>query len=117
MNFAPAAVGLSNLLDLRDVFWNHLAVPIYKCPRCDGNSVYFAQRPRVTGRNIYGDVVSMVNVALCKVCAEEMNVIVTAEERAKSWSDFKGFLKVFMIISAVILVLLGGLYIWAELAI
>jgi hypothetical protein len=54
----------------------------------------------------------MVNVALCKVCAEEMNVIVTAEERAKSWSDFKGFLKVFMIISAVILVLLGGLYIF-----
>lgn len=91
-------------------------MPIYKCPRCEGNVVYFAQRPRVTDRNIYGDVVSMVNVALCKVCAEQMHVFETAEERAKKWSDFKGFLKVFGIVSVVILVLLGGLLIWDELS-
>ena len=86
-------------------------MPKYQCPRCDGSDVYFAQRPRVTGRNIYGDEISMVNTALCKVCAEEMTVFITAEERAKSWSDFKGFLKVFAIISAVILVVLCGLFI------
>ena len=57
----------------------------------------------------------MVKTALCKVCAEEMTVFITAEERAKSWSDFKGFLKVFAIISAVILVALGGLLVWTAL--
>jgi len=90
-------------------------MPIYQCPRCDGSEVYFAQRPRVTGRSIYGDEISLAKVALCKVCAEEMTVIITAEERAKSWSDFKGFLKVFGIVSAVILVLLGGLILWVDL--
>ena len=90
-------------------------MPQYQCPRCDGSDVYFAQRPRVTGRNIYGDEISMVKTALCKVCAEEMTVFITDEERAKSWSDFKGFLKVFAIISAVILVALGGLFVWVGL--
>jgi hypothetical protein len=90
-------------------------MPKYQCPRCDGSDVYFAQRPRVTGRNIYGDEVSLVKVALCKVCAEEMTVFITAEEKAKSWADFKGFLKVFAIISAVILVVLGGLFLWVDL--
>ena len=78
-------------------------MPRYQCPRCNGSDAYFGQRPRVTGRSIYGDEISNVKVALCRVCAEEMNVFITAEERAKSWSDFKGFLKVFVIISAVIL--------------
>jgi hypothetical protein len=90
-------------------------MPKYQCPRCDGSDAYFAQRPRVTGRSIYGDTVSNMKVALCKVCAEEMTVFITAEERAKSWSDFKGFLKVFAIISAVILVVLGGLFVWVAL--
>jgi hypothetical protein len=44
-----------------------------------------------------------------------MTVFITAEERAKSWADFKGFLKVFAIVSAVILVALGGLLVWVEL--
>ncbi len=63
----------------------------------------------MTGRNIYGDEISMVKTALCKVCAEEMTVFITAEERAKSWSDFKGFLKVFAIISAVILLVFAAI--------
>jgi len=90
-------------------------MPKYQCPRCDGSDVYFAQRPRVTGRSIYGDEISLAKVALCKVCAEEMTVFITAEERAKSWAGFKGFLKVFAIISAVILVVLGGLFLWVDL--
>ena len=90
-------------------------MPKYKCPRCYGSDAYFAQRPRVTGRSIYGDEVSLAKVALCRVCAEEMTVFITAEERAKSRSDIKGFLKVFGIVSAVILVLLGGLYVWVAL--
>ena len=57
----------------------------------------------------------MVKTALCKVCAEEMTVFITAEERAKSWSDFKGFLKVFGVVSLVILVVLGALLVWVEL--
>jgi hypothetical protein len=44
-----------------------------------------------------------------------MTVFITAEEKAKSWADFKGFLKVFAIISAVILVVLGGLFLWVDL--
>lgn len=90
-------------------------MPTYQCPRCDGSDAYFADRPRVTGRNIYGDRISNVKVALCKVCAEEMTVLITAEERAKSWSDFKGFLKVFAIVSAVILVVFGVLFVWLAL--
>jgi hypothetical protein len=50
-----------------------------------------------------------VKDALCRVCAEEINVFITAEERAKSWSDFKGFLKVFVIISAVILLVFAAI--------
>jgi hypothetical protein len=59
------------LLFLTFIKENLVMAGTYKCPRCDGTDIYFAQRQRITGvGGIYGNKAQMVKTALCKVCGE-----------------------------------------------
>jgi len=56
----------------------------YKCPRCGGTDIYFAQRQRITGvGGIYGNKAKMVKTALCKECGENADLIRDASETRK----------------------------------
>ena len=56
----------------------------YKCPRCGGTDIYFAQRQRITGvGGIYGNRAKMVKTALCKECGENADLIRDEKETRK----------------------------------
>ena len=63
----------------------------YKCPRCEGTDIYFAQRPRIQGvGGVYGNKEVMVKTALCKNCGENADLITDSITP-------KGFLKLGLI--------------------
>jgi hypothetical protein len=56
----------------------------YKCPRCGGTDIYFAQRQRITGvGGIYGNRAKMVKTPLCKECGENADLIRDKKETRK----------------------------------
>jgi hypothetical protein len=56
----------------------------YKCPRCEGTEIYFANRQRITGAGgIYGNRAKMVKTALCKQCGENADLIRDEKETRK----------------------------------
>lgn len=60
-------------------------MPIYKCPRCHGNDVYFAKRQEVrsTGGPFGETYTTDVKKPFCRACAEPMdNMGPTPEEAA-----------------------------------
>ena len=53
----------------------------YKCPRCDGKDIYFAQRQRITGSGgIYGNRARMVKTALSRSCGENADFTADAAD-------------------------------------
>jgi hypothetical protein len=75
----------------------------YKCPRCGGTDIYFAQRQRITGvGGIYGNRAKMVKTALCKECGENADLIRDKKERQKLVAG------IVLLVVSILFILIGG---------
>ena len=76
----------------------------YKCPRCGGTDIYFAQRQRITGvGGIYGNNAKMVKTALCKECGENADLI--RDKKAKQ-TIVAGYV---LLVLSIIFIVIGGI--------
>jgi len=67
----------------------NLEVPIYECPRCRGNDVYFGTRQEIkyTSGAFPEQYLANVQKALCRQCAEPMTNKGPTPQEAKAAQD------------------------------
>ena len=100
-------------------FGYHFPMPIYECPRCRGNDVYFGYRQEIRWtRGAYPEqYLAEVQKAICRQCGEPMNNLGPTKEEAKAAEDARQanldfwFSKAgLLVVSAALLIV--GLVVW-----